>query len=421
MKIAVIGAGVIGVTTAYELTRDGHEVTVFDRRATAAEETSFANAGIVAPGYVAPWAAPGMPGKVLRHLLGRHAPVRISWPLGASDLAWMWRWYRACKLETYLANRTQLHQLANYSLGRLRQITLDLKLAYDRQSGYMVLLRSEADHRLAQPGLRALRELGVPFAELDAVGARHIEPALHPDTSLFGAIHLPHAEVANCRQFVLLLKNETARLGAEFQFNATIDRVHVSPSLAMGLHGDPKLHQFDQVVVCAGVQSANLLRPVGLELALIPVYGYALSATLRDPMNAPNSAIMDERYKVSISRLGQRIRVAGSAEIGGSPERLRSGSIETLHQVLQDWFPGSTQPSNGVQVWKGARPMLPDGPPLIGASSQKGLWLNLGHGSSGWALACGSARALADQIGGKQPAIDMTGFGLDQTRLSQVT
>ncbi len=416
MRIAVIGAGVIGVTTAYELTRDGHEVTVFDRRATAAEESSFANAGIVAPGYVAPWAAPGMPGKVLKHLISRHAPVRISWPLGGSDIAWMWRWYRACRLDAYLASRTQLLRLANYSLGQLQQTTRDLKLEYDRQPGYLVLLRSQADHRLAQPGLHALRELGVPCAELDGAGARLIEPALHPDTALFGAIHLPNAEVANCRQFVLMLKNATASLGAEFRFSTVIDRVHVSPSLALSVDGNPRPHQFDQVVVCAGVQSTSLLRPIGLNLALIPVYGYSLSATLREPMNAPNSAIMDERYKVSISRLGQRIRVAGSAEIGGSSETLRSGSIDTLYKVLQDWFAGAIQLKNGVQVWKGARPMLPDGRPLIGPTAQKGLWLNIGHGSSGWALACGSARALADQIGGKQPAIDMTGFGLDPTR-----
>ena len=416
MRIAVIGAGVIGVTTAYELTRDGHEVTVFDRRATAAEETSFANAGILAPGYVAPWAAPGMPGKVLRHLMGRHAPVRLSWPLGAKELTWMWRWHRACKLDSYLANRARMHHLANYSLARLQQITQDLKLEYDLQRGYMVLLRSQADQHRAQPGLVALRDLGVPFTELDAAGARQLEPALNPDTALAGAIHLPHAEVANCRQFVLMLKNETARLGARFRFDTSVDRLHHAPSVALSVAGEPKPLYFDQVVVCAGVQSTRLLQTIGLELALIPVYGYALSATLRDPLLAPHSAVMDERYKVSISRLGQRIRVAGSAEIGGTPERMRPGSIQTLHKVLRDWFPGATQLSNGVQIWKGARPMLPDGPPVVGASGRSGVWLNLGHGSSGWALACGSARAVVDLIAGRPPEVDMAGFSLNRGR-----
>ncbi|MEN9397252.1 MAG: hypothetical protein RLZ81_1782 [Pseudomonadota bacterium] len=414
MKIAVVGAGVIGVTTAYELNLDGHEVTVFDRRATAAEETSFANAGIVAPGYVAPWAAPGMPSKALGHLLDRYAPVRLSWPLGSRELGWLWHWYRACKLETYLANRARLHRLANYSLERLQHITRDLKLEYDCAPGYLVLLRSEADHRLAQPGLQALRELGVAFTELDAGAARRIEPALHPDTALFGAIHLPNAEVANCRQFVLLLKNEAARRGVRFCFSTTIDRIDTTAGLALDLHGEPELQRFDQVVVCAGVHSPALLRPLGLELPLIPVYGYALSTSMREPLNGPHGAIMDERYKVSISRLGQRIRVAGSAEIGGSAQRHRAGSAQTLHKVLRDWFPGATHPSNGIQLWKGARPMLPDGPPVIGASGTPGVWLNLGHGSSGWALACGSARALADLMGGRQAEIDLSGLGLER-------
>jgi D-amino-acid dehydrogenase len=409
MKIAVVGAGVIGVTTAYELALDGHEVTVFDRRATAAEEASFANAGIVAP-----WAAPGMPGKALGHLLSRYAPVRLTWPPGTRELGWLWHWYRARRPETYLANRDRLHHLANYSLERLQHITRDLKLEYDCAPGCLVLLRSEADHRLAQPGLQALRELGVAFTELDAGAARHIEPALHPDTALFGAIHLPNAEVANCRQFVLLLKNEATRRGARFCFSTTVDRIDTAAGLALSLHGEPELQRFDQVVVCAGVHSPALLQPLGLEMPLIPVYGYALSTSMREPLNGPRGAIMDERYKVSISRLGQRIRVAGSAEIGGSPERQRSSSAQTLHKVLRDWFPGATHPSNGFQLWKGARPMLPDGAPVIGTSGTPGVWLNLGHGSSGWALACGSARALADLMGSRQAEIDLAGLGMER-------
>ncbi|HEY3049188.1 MAG TPA: FAD-dependent oxidoreductase, partial [Polaromonas sp.] len=151
MRVAVIGAGIIGITTAYELAVDGHEVTVFERRSAAAEETSFANAGVVAPGYVTPWAAPGMPGKVISHLFSRHAPVKLGWPLSGRDLAWMWKWYQSCKLETYLANRAQMQRLAFYSRERLHQLTDGLQLEYDRSPGYMVLLRSEKDSKLVQP------------------------------------------------------------------------------------------------------------------------------------------------------------------------------------------------------------------------------------------------------------------------------
>lgn len=410
MKIAVIGAGIIGVTTAYELACDGHEVTVIERRGAAAEESSFANAGVVAPGYVTPWAAPGMPGKVLKHLFGRYAPVKVGLPLSGSDLAWMWRWYRACNPATYLAHRTQLQRLAFYSRERLHHVTADLKLEYDRCEGYMVLLRSEGDRKMIEPSLQVLREAGVVFNELDAASARKHEPALNPETALVGAIHLPDDEVGNCRQFALLLKNECLRLGVKFEFNTCVQRLEPSALGGLWIEGESAIRNFDATVMCAGIASSQLLRPLGLKIPIAAVYGYSMSANIRESLNAPRSGVMDERFKVAISRLGNRVRVAGSAEIGGSLQKHRDSSIQTLYKVLHDWFPGATQQSSGVQIWKGARPMLPDGPPLIGASGLPGLWLNLGHGSSGWALSCGSARALADQISGKAPDIDMQGF-----------
>ena len=414
MKIALIGAGIIGVTTAYELAADGHEVTVLERCAAAAEEASFANAGLVAPGYVTPWAAPGMPAKVLGHLLSHYAPVKVGLPLSARDLNWMWKWLRACNLETYLAHRTQLQRLAFYSRARLHHITSDLTLDYERSDGYMVLLRSEKDNKLVQPGLQVLREAGVSFQEISPTEARKIETALNPDTVFFGAIYLPDDEVGNCRQFALLLKNKAQRMGVDFQFNTTVTRVadagHVS------IAGENAVRQYDAVVMCAGLACARLLAPLGLKIPLTAVHGYSVSAAIREPLNAPHSAVMDERYKVAISRLGNRVRVAGSAELGGTAEKMRVSSLQTLYKVLHDWFPGAANLSGGVQEWKGARPMLPNGPPMIGPSGVAGLWLNLGHGSSGWALSCGSARALADLISNRKPDLDLAGFGVERLR-----
>ena len=415
MKVAVIGAGIIGITTAWELAVDGHEVTVFERRGAAAEESSFANAGVVAPGYVTPWAAPGMPSKVIGHLLGRHAPVRLSLPLSGSELAWMWRWWRACKLETYLANRARLQRLAFYSRQRLHLITAEQQLEYDRSSGYMVLLRAETDARMVEPGLLVLRDAGVAFRQIGSDETRKIEPALNPDTPFLGAIHLPEDEVANCRQFALLLKTQAQQLGVNFEFNKAIAHIERAQPATLLIAGETASRRFDAVVVCAGLASAALLRPLGIQIPLAAVYGYSISASIREPLNAPRSALMDERYKVAISRLGNRVRVAGSAEIGGSPDKKRAASVQTLYKVLQDWFPGAAHTSTAgahVQEWKGARPMLPDGPPILGASGLPGLWLNLGHGSSGWALSCGSARAVADLIAVKTPEIDMEGLGL---------
>ena len=416
MKIAVIGAGIIGVTTAYELACDGHDVTVLERRSAAAEETSFANAGLVAPGYVTPWAAPGMPGKVFQHLLSRHAPIKVGLPLSTGELAWMWKWYQSCKLDTYLANRARLQRLAFYSRDRLHHITAELKLDYERSDGYVVLLRRERDSQGVQPGLQVLREAGVTFKEINPEETRKIEPALNPDISFFGAIHLPDDEVGNCRQFALLLKSETQRLGVKFQFNTQVTQMRATQGISLTLSNDTTPQAYDAVVVCAAVDSASLLAPLGLKIPLAAVHGYSVSATIREPLNAPRSAVMDERYKVAISRMGNRVRVAGSAEIGGSPEHKRANSLQTLYKVLHDWFPGAANLANGAQEWKGARPMLPDGPPVLGSSGVPGVWLNLGHGSSGWALSCGSARIVADQIRGKAPGVNVDGLGIERLR-----
>ena len=433
-KIAVIGAGIVGITTAYELASDGHQVTVLERRGAAAEEASFANAGVIAPGYVTPWAAPGMPWKVFKHLLSRHAPVKLGLHLGGHHLPWVWRWLRASNAVAYAANRSAMQQLARYSKERLHHVTANAQLEYDRSQGYMVLLRAESDRKLIAPSLQVLKDSGVAFKELDAAGARQVEPALNPDTQFHSAIHLPDDEAGNCRQFVLLLKNELVQRGATVEFGKTVSKIGTAssptvasssgalsaggsgPGVQLHLKGESVPRHFDAVVVCAGLESAALLKPLlqplGLRLPMAAVYGYSVSANIKEPLNAPRSAVMDERYKVAISRLGQRVRVAGSAELGGHPSRINPSAVQTLYKVLHDWFPGAAVHSSGVQVWKGARPMLPDGPPVIGASGVPDVWLNTGHGSSGWALSCGSARSLADLLGGRQPALDLTGFSI---------
>jgi len=446
MKVAVIGAGIIGVTTAYELSVDGHQVTVFERRGSVAAETSFANAGVVAPGYVTPWAAPGMPAKVLGQMLRQHAPVRVrGLPLGA--VPWIWRWWRACRLRTYQANRLRMQRLAHFSRDRLHVLTRELKLDYERSDGYLVLLRTPKELALVQPGLASLTELKTRFEMLDATQCRVVEPGLNLETELHAGVYLPDDEVGNCRQFSHLLRGEAQSLGARFRFHTTVQKIIGGPSPQLvHLHAPPHEHSmlvgsaestsapndaqdtqpmtmqpitegFDAVVVCAAVGSAALLRPLGLKLPLQPVHGYSITAPLRRHEgradHGPHSALMDERYKVAISRLGMRVRVAGSAEIGGSDTTHHQGSLDTLYKVLHDWFPGSAHLSQ-AQRWKGARPMLPDGPPVLGRSGINGVWLNLGHGSSGWALSCGSARLLADALAGRPAAIDTEGLGVER-------
>ena len=416
MKIAVIGAGIIGVTTAYELACDGHEVTVLERRGATAEEGSFANAGLMGSGYISPWAAPGMPGKVLRHLFSRHASVHLGGSLSTRELAWIWKWVGACKPLVHAANRSNLQRLAQYSRARLHDITAHLNLEYERSDGCMVLLRSERDSKLIQPDLQVLRDAGVAFKELSPEETRKIEFALNPDTSFHSAVHLPNDEVGNCRQVALMIKSEAQRIGVNFSFNTCVTHIHASngSGVDIGIFGENSPRSFDAAVMCAGLESTRFLEPFGVKIPLAAVHGYSVSATIREPLNAPRSAIMDEHYKVTISRLGNRVRVAGSTELGGSLEKKRSAAFHTLYKTLNDWFPGAANLSNGAQEWKGALPMLPDGAPVLGASGIKGLWLNLGHGTSGWALSCGSARVMADLIAGKTPDMDVTEFGIER-------
>lgn len=418
MRAAVIGAGIVGVTTAYELASQGHEVTVFDRRGSVAEECSFANAGVVAPGYVTPWAVPGMGWKVLRHLFSRDTAVRVGPGAALSHLPWLWRWWRACRPAVHAANRAAMHQLARLSQDRMLELTRSLQLSYEQTPGYLVLLRSARELTQAQRGLKLLQEMGVNHELVDTAACLRLEPGLNPQTRLQAGIHLRQDGVGNCRQFAQLMKAHATRHGAEFCFDTTIRRIlaGVAPVVEQA---DGVQRTFDAVVVCAGVQANALLQPLGLKLPLAAVHGYSVTAPLRhidgQALPGPRAALMDERYKVAISRLGLRVRVSGSAQLGGRLNRLDDAPLRTLYKVLDDWFPGAAVVRE-AQQWKGARPMLPDGPPVLGASGAPGVWLNLGHGSSGWALSCGSARVLAEQLAGREAPLDLTRLGVARLR-----
>jgi D-amino-acid dehydrogenase len=418
MKVAVIGAGVIGITTAYELATQGHHVSVFERNGAAAEECSFSNTGVASAGYVSPWARPGMFKHVLSHLWQRDTPLRISNP-SMADWRWLWQMRKACNPTTFARNRASMLRLAEYSCHRLRTLTDSLNLEHERSQGLMVLLRSDRDIQLMQNSLQCMRDAGLSFKTLTAEDARGVEPALNPDTALAQAIHFPEDAVGNCRQFTLLLKSEAESLGVKFNFNTAVQTLSKAQPRLIRTSAQDMGEKFDAVVVCAGLASAQLVRPLGLRIPLASVHGYAISAAVREPLDAPRSGVIDEHYKVAISRLGQRVRVSGGSEIGGDAKRHNPASIKTLYRVLDNWFPGAARTQDSVQVWKGSRPMLPDGPPIVGASGISGVWLNLGHGASGWTLACGSARAVADSINGKSPDIDLQGLGLERLHLQQ--
>ena len=432
MHIAVIGAGIVGVTTAHALRADGHDVTVFERRGSAATEGSFANAGFLAPGYVTPWASPDTPRKVLSQLFGREAAVRMVGVPGPALLSWLRRWRRACKPATYARNRDAILRLAHDSLARTRALAEDAQIEYEQGRGALVLLRDQAEIAQVRRGLALLADTGLEFHLVDAEQCRRIEPALEQATQLRAGVHHPDAGIGNCRQFALQLKSLLQADGVVFELQREVQRLEPQPdgiavySVTSDMHADSALERgrrsfveparsdrFDAAVVCAAIGAPALLSPLQVHLPLQAVYGYSVTLPVRHfeayPDMGPRAALVDERYKVSITRLGDRMRIAGSAELGGTADDLRDDALATLYRVLEDWFPSAARQGQ-AQTWKGARPMLPDGPPAIGASGVPHLWINTGHGGSGWALACGGARLLADLIAERTPAIDASAF-----------
>jgi D-amino-acid dehydrogenase len=415
MHIAIIGAGIAGVTTAYELAESGHTVTVFERHGSVAEEASFANAGISMPGFTLPWRA----SRWWQRLLARQrTTLRRTWPLSGSDLTWLRRQRRASASDTRAVNQAAMQRLATYSRARLRQVAGQLDYTFDRADGLLILLRTARDREWAQPNLVRLTEAGAACREIDADEARRIEPALHPATPLAGAIHVPDAEAGNCRQFAVIVRDAAEQQGAQFVFNTAVTLDPAQPG-QLWIGGQPS--RFDAIVACPGTAAGELLAPLGIRLPLAPIYGYSISAPVVEPVLAPRAAVLDG--DIAITGLGRRVRVAGLAEIGGhrpnpgvSTRLLPAWAEQRLYRSLTDWFPAAANLNNGVQIWRGARPMLPDGPPVLGASGVPGLWLNLGHGDYGWSMACGCARAIADLIAGHAPEIDLHGLGIERLR-----
>lgn len=407
MKIAIVGAGIIGVTTAYELARDGHEVTVFEQRNAAAEDASFAAAGLLAPVLPTPWSLPGM--APAPRLMGAQSSVRLGQGFGRADVAWLWHWKRLARRGPGPA--TALERLAQYSLERTLEIAAEHELDFEGTPGRLLLLRTEQDRAPLQPLLQCLRDAGVAVQEIDAAAAQKMEPGLCPETPLAGAIALPGAASGNCRLFAQLLRQGTQAGGVQFAFGTRVQRLSTNPA-GVVLQGDPATHRFDAVVLCAGMASAALLPTIGLPLPLTAVYGYSISAPLREDTHAPQASVVDVQQQISITRLGLRVRVAGGAELGSADAEHHAPTLARLYRTLNDWFPGGAQLSTGVQAWRGARTMLPDGAPVIGASGIPGLWLNSGHGSSGFALASGSARVIADLVAQRSPAVELSGLGM---------
>jgi D-amino-acid dehydrogenase len=415
VKVLVLGSGVIGVTSAYYLARAGHEVTVVDRQPKPALETSFANAGEVSPGYSSPWAGPGVPVKAIKWLLMRHGPL-VIWPK-LDPVMWIWllKLLRNCTEARYAVNKSRMIPIAEYSRDCLRALRAETGIRYDERSrGTLQLFRKQAQLDGTASDIAVLKQYGVPYEVLDRDGCIAAEPALAAVKDKFiGGMRLPQDETGDCHMFTEALAEEAAKLGVQFKLNTTIERLIADGSKIAGVVTSAGTLQADAYVVALGSWSPRLLRPLGISLPVYPVKGYSITVPVRDADAAPVSTVMDESYKVAITRLGDRIRVGGTAEISGYSNRLDAARRATLDHSLTDMFPRGGDLSK-ASFWSGLRPMTPDGPPVIGATRYGNLHLNTGHGTLGWTMSCGSARALADLLSGRKPDINTAELALSR-------
>jgi D-amino-acid dehydrogenase len=415
VKVLVLGSGVIGVTSAYYLARSGHEVTVVDRQPKPALETSFANAGEVSPGYSSPWAGPGVPVKAIKWLLMRHGPL-VIWPK-LDPVMWIWllKLLRNCTEARYAVNKSRMIPIAEYSRDCLRALRAETGIHYDERSrGTLQLFRKQAQLDGTAGDIAVLKQYGVPYEVLDRDGCITAEPALAAVKDKFvGGMRLPQDETGDCHMFTEALAAEAVKLGVQFKLNTTIGRLIADGSKIAGVVTSAGQLQADAYVVALGSWSPRLLRPLGVSLPVYPVKGYSITVPILDAEAAPVSTVMDESYKVAITRLGKRIRVGGTAEISGYSSRLDAARRATLDHSLTDMFPRGGDLAK-ASFWSGLRPMTPDGPPVIGATRYGNLHLNTGHGTLGWTMACGSARALADLLSGRKPDIDTAELALSR-------
>ncbi len=413
MRVLVLGGGVIGATTAYYLARAGHEVTVVDRQPGPGLETSFANAGQVSPGYSAPWAGPGIPLKAIKWMLMHHSPLVIR---PSFDPA-MWRWglamLRNCTAERYKVNKARMVRIAEYSRDCLKALRAEIGIRYDeRAQGTTQLFRTQKQLDAVGKDTEILDQYGVPYEVLDRAGYIRYEPALAAVQEKFvGALRLPGDETGDCYKFTVAIAEEARKLGAEFRFGVRIEAIEHEGDRVIGVRTDAGTLTADRYIVALGSYSTGMLAPLGIRIPVYPVKGFSITVPIVDPAKSPESTIMDETHKVALTRLGDRIRVGGTAQLSGFNLDLEESRRRTLEFVVTDVFPGGGDVSR-ADFWAGLRPMTPDGTPIIGETRYRNLFLNTGHGTLGWTMAPGSGRVLADLVGGREPEIDLAGLGV---------
>jgi D-amino-acid dehydrogenase len=416
MRVLVLGAGVAGVATAYFLHQQGHEVTVVDRQAGPALETSFANAGHMCPSYATPWAAPGMKLKAAKWiaaawLLRHDTPLRYTPRLDPHQWRWLRRWLGECNAERYAANKARMGRIARYSHAQLVTLRERLGIAYQQTTrGNLQVFRDQAGLDNAGLAARVLRDNDVPHQLMNVDACLTFEPAMARET-IAGGLLLPRDETGDCRMFTERLAGWLAAQGVAFRYATTVSDVRAASGRIAAIATSAGVLSADAYVVACASDSVVLCRSLGIALPVLPVKGFSVTVPIADAARIPQGGIMDEALKVAIAPMGNALRAAGTAQIGSNNATVTAAECRTPLRSLATLFPGAGELAQ-ARYWAGLRPMTPDGAPLVGATSYPNLFLATGGGSNGWTTACGVGRLAADAVSGLSSEIDAGEFSV---------
>ena len=414
MKVLILGAGVVGVSSAWYLSQAGHEVTVIDRQSAAALETSFANGGQISVSHAEPWSNPHAPARALAWMGREDAPLlfRLRWDPALFD--WSWRFLRECTPGRTRANIRDILALAIYSRDKLGELRRETGIEYEHLvRGILHVYTDEKEYAGALEAARVMRKFGCDRRAVDADECVAIEPALKAARPLLvGGDFTKEDESGDAMLFTRRLAEKAAQAGVRFRFDCRVER------LLKGRHGiegvcasngqGPEDITADAYVVACGSYSPLLLRPLGINIPVYPAKGYSATIPLSDRSVAPTVAMTDDGHKIVFSRLGQRLRVAGTAEFNGYNTEHNEVRCQALIQRTHALFP-ELNPAGEPEFWNGLRPATPSNVPLVGKTRMPNLFLNTGHGTLGWTMACGSGQALADIVSGKPPDVPLRG------------
>tara|TARA_B110000914_G_C15492620_1_gene461476 strand:+ start:478 stop:1749 length:1272 start_codon:yes stop_codon:yes gene_type:complete len=415
MKVLVLGGGVIGTTSAYFLAKQGHDVTVVDRQANVALETSHANAGQVSYSYSSPWAAPGIPLKAIKWLLSKHSPLVVNPMMSTETLKFVYRMLMNCNHASYKINKARMLRISNYAKECLSEIEQDTQIEYEqRKKGFLQILRTDKQVLDTKKDIEVLEQFGTKYKVLDVDGCLTAEPGLkHVKHNIAGGLQFEGDATGNCFIFTNELQKKCLELGVHFAFNVTVESLRLSNGKVSTVKTDKGDMTADNFVVAMGSYSSQFLRPVGIDIPVYPVKGYSITVPVLSDEDAPQSTVMDETYKVAITRLGNSVRAAGTAELTGYNLSLREKSRATVRHSVESLFPFAADMSDD-QFWTGLRPMTPDGTPVIGKTPFANLFLNTGHGTMGWTMSTGSGKLIADIVSGNETAISLDGLEMSR-------